>query len=32
MREMIRTNSEAEIALSNLPYYTDSADASTVYY
>lgn len=32
MREMIRTNSGAEITLSALPYYTDSADASTVYY
>lgn len=32
MRDMIRTHSGAEIALSELPYYTDSADASTVYY
>lgn len=32
MREMIHTNGGEEIFLPDLPYYTDSADASTVYY
>ena len=32
VREMIHTNGGEEIFLPDLPYYTDSADASTVYY